>query len=120
MNVGMASSYRPRSGLQLVAGCKVARLRASSELMRRLYFLAGLHRLTFLANAANPNTTVEAGELEAAARTHGVDVVTSQIRRADDIPPAIEVLKGHAEAIYVQTDPLMNTNRARIYAARNR
>jgi putative ABC transport system substrate-binding protein len=82
------------------------------DILREL--VAGLHRLTFLANAANPNTTVEAGELQAAARTLGVDVVTSQIRRADDIAPAVEVLKGHAEAIYVQTDPLMNTNRARI------
>jgi putative ABC transport system substrate-binding protein len=40
--------------------------------------------------------------------------MTSQIGRADDIAPALEALKGRAEALYVQTDPLMNTNRARI------
>jgi ABC-type uncharacterized transport system substrate-binding protein len=74
----------------------------------------GLRRLVFLANAANPNTMVEAGELQAAARTFGIDVVTSQIRRADDIALPAEALKGHVEALYVQTDPLMNTNRARI------
>jgi putative ABC transport system substrate-binding protein len=82
------------------------------EILRELD--PGLHRLAFLANAANPNTMVEAGELQALARTLDVDVVTSQIRRADDIAPAIEVLKGRAEALYVQTDPLMSTNRARI------
>jgi putative tryptophan/tyrosine transport system substrate-binding protein len=82
------------------------------DILREL--VPGLHRLTFLANAANPNTMVEAGELQAVARTFGVDVVTSQIGHADDIAPAIGVFKGHAEALYVQTDPLMNTNRERI------
>ena len=82
------------------------------DILREL--VPGLHRLTFLANAANPNTMVEAGELQTVARTFGVDVVTSQIRHADDIVPALGVFKGHAEALYVQTDPLMNTNRVRI------
>ena len=74
----------------------------------------GLHRLAFLANVDNPNSPREAVELQALARPLGVDVVKSQIGRADDIAPAIEALKGRAEALYVQTDPLMNTNRARI------
>src|SRR5215831_17509234 len=47
------------------------------------------------------------------ARTLGLEVVNSEIRRAEDITPAIEALKGRADAIYVQTDPLMNTNRVR-------
>jgi putative ABC transport system substrate-binding protein len=74
----------------------------------------GLHRLAFLANVDNPNSPREAVELQALARPLGVDVMTSQIGRADDIAPAIEALEGRAEALYVQTDPLMNTNRARI------
>jgi len=82
------------------------------DILREL--VPGLHRLAFLANAANPNTMVEAGELQAVARTFGVDVVTSQIGHADDIAPSVGAFKGHAEALYVQTDPLMNTNRARI------
>jgi putative tryptophan/tyrosine transport system substrate-binding protein len=49
-----------------------------------------------------------------AAQTLGLEVVNSEIRRAEDITPAIEALKGRADAIYVQTDPLMNTNRVRI------
>jgi len=49
-----------------------------------------------------------------AARTLGLEVVNSEIRRPEEIMPAIESLKGRADAIYVQTDPLMNTNRVRI------
>jgi putative ABC transport system substrate-binding protein len=40
--------------------------------------------------------------------------VNSEVRRADDITPAIEALRDHADAIYIQADPLMNTNRVRI------
>jgi ABC-type uncharacterized transport system substrate-binding protein len=73
-----------------------------------------LRRLAFLANTTNPNTMAEASELHAAARTLGVDVVTSRIKRADDVAPIVEGLKGRAQALYVQTDPLMTTNRVLI------
>ena len=38
----------------------------------------------------------------------------SEIRRAEDIAPAFEALKGRAEALYVAADPLINSNRLRI------
>ena len=38
-----------------------------------------------------------------------------EIRRAEDIAPAFEALKGRADALYVVADPLVNTNRARIH-----
>ena len=37
-----------------------------------------------------------------------------EIRRAEDIAPAFEALKGRAEALYVVRDPLMFANRVRI------
>jgi putative ABC transport system substrate-binding protein len=46
--------------------------------------------------------------------TLGLEVTTSEIRRAEDIAPAFETLKGRADAIYLCPDPLMNTNRTRI------
>jgi putative tryptophan/tyrosine transport system substrate-binding protein len=73
-----------------------------------------LHRLAFLAAADNPNTAVEAGELETAARALGFEVVTSAINRADEIATAIETLKGRADMLYCQATPLINTNRVRI------
>ena len=46
-------------------------------------------------------TVLEMGEVQAAARTLGLEVVTLEIRRAEDIAPAFEALKGRADALYV-------------------
>jgi putative ABC transport system substrate-binding protein len=54
------------------------------------------------------------GEVQAAAKALGLDVITLEIRRAEDIVPAFETLKGRAQALYVAGDPLMITNRVRI------
>ena len=53
-------------------------------------------------------------EIQATARTLGLEVITLEIRRGEDIAPALEELKGRARALYVSTDPLMNTHRVRI------
>ena len=63
---------------------------------------------------AIPFNVLEMDEVQAAARTLGLEVITSEIRRGEDIAPAFEALKGRAEALYVPADPLMNTNRVRI------
>ena len=57
---------------------------------------------------------LEMREVQAAARTLGLDVITLEIRRAEDIAPAFETLKGRADALYVCGDPLVITNRIRI------
>jgi putative tryptophan/tyrosine transport system substrate-binding protein len=54
------------------------------------------------------------GEVQTAARTLGLEVITLEIRRGADIVPAFEALKGRAEALYVLLDPLVNTHRIRI------
>jgi putative tryptophan/tyrosine transport system substrate-binding protein len=82
------------------------------ELLREL--VPGLRRLATLSNVGNTVTASEMTQVGEAARTLGLELVNSEIRRAEDIIPAIEALKGRADAIYVQTDPLMNTNRVRI------
>ncbi len=85
---------------------------------KRLEFLRevvpGLRRLAIMANVGYPATALEVGEVQAAARTLGLDVTTFEIRRADDIAPAFEALKGRAEALYVAADPLVSANRIRI------
>jgi putative ABC transport system substrate-binding protein len=53
-------------------------------------------------------------EVQAAGQTLGLEVTTLEVRRAEDIAPAIEALKGAADALYVVTEPLMNTNRIQI------
>ena len=54
---------------------------------------------------------LEMGEVQAAARTLGLEVATVEIRRAEDIAPGFDALRGRAEALYVGIDPLVVTNR---------
>jgi putative tryptophan/tyrosine transport system substrate-binding protein len=85
---------------------------------KRLEFLrevvAGLRRLAIMANISNPSNVLEMSEGQAAAHALGLDVVKLEIRRAEDIVPAFDSLKGDADALYVVTDALVNTNRVRI------
>jgi putative tryptophan/tyrosine transport system substrate-binding protein len=74
----------------------------------------GLRRLAILANVGNPASVLDMGEAQAAARKLGLEVTTSEIRRAEDIAPAFDALRGGADALYVCTDPLVNTHRIRI------
>jgi ABC-type uncharacterized transport system substrate-binding protein len=73
-----------------------------------------LRRLAIMANVGNPASVLEMGEAQAAARKVGLEVTTSEIRRAEDIAPAFKALKERADALYLCPDPLMNTNRTRI------
>jgi len=82
------------------------------ELLREV--IPSLGRLALLANVGNPVVVLELGEVQAAARTLGLEVITLEIRRGEDIAPAFEALKGRAEALYVLVDPLVATHRIRI------
>jgi putative tryptophan/tyrosine transport system substrate-binding protein len=62
------------------------------ELLREV--VPGLRRLAIMGNVSNPVVVLEMGEVQAAARTLGLDVVTSEFRRAEDIAPAFEPFKG--------------------------
>src|SRR5262249_21831087 len=82
------------------------------ELLREV--VPSLRRLAIIGNVGNPLTVLEMGEVQAAARMLGLEVITLGIRRGEDIAPAFEELKGRAEALYVVTDPLANTHGVRI------
>jgi ABC-type uncharacterized transport system substrate-binding protein len=74
----------------------------------------GLRRLAIMAHVEYPAAVQEMGEIQTAAGTLGLDVATFEIRRAEDIAPAFEALKGRADALYVVNDALTVTNRIRI------
>ena len=75
----------------------------------------GLRRLAVVANAANPFAVLEMAEVQATAHMLGLEVDSLEIRGSQDVATAFEALKGGAhEALYVVTDPLVITNRARI------
>ena len=82
------------------------------ELLREV--VSNLGRLAVLANPGAPGALLEMREVQEAGRTLGLEVTALEIRRADDIVPAIEALRSHADALYIATDPLVFTNRIRI------
>ena len=73
----------------------------------------GLRRLAILGNFSNPPIAQELREVQAAADPLGVEVAIIEIRRAEDIRPAFERLKG-ADALYLAIDQLILSNRTRI------
>jgi putative tryptophan/tyrosine transport system substrate-binding protein len=82
------------------------------ELLREV--VPGLRRLAVMANVGFSESLQEMGVVQPMARTLGLDVATLEIRRAEDIAPAFESLNGGAQALYICSDPLVNTNRDRI------
>jgi putative ABC transport system substrate-binding protein len=76
--------------------------------------LPNLRRLAILANVGHSESMLEMGEVQAGARNLGIEVTKLEIRRAEDIAPAFETLKGQADALYVVLSALVATNRTRI------
>ena len=74
----------------------------------------GISRLAILGNAGYPAAVLEMGEVQETARKLGLDAALSEIRRAEDIAPAFEAFRGHAQALYVVADPLTGSNRVHI------
>ena len=67
-----------------------------------------------MANAGNSGAVLEMGEVQAMARSLGLEAATLEVRQAEDIAPAFETIKGRADALYVCSDGLVVTNRNRI------
>jgi putative ABC transport system substrate-binding protein len=84
------------------------------ELLREV--VPALRYLAILFNASDRQVIPELSAAQEAARTLNLEIIRSEIRPAEDVAPAIEPLKGRAEALYVCTDPLVNTIAARINA----
>jgi putative ABC transport system substrate-binding protein len=82
------------------------------ELLREV--VPPLRRLAIMANVGVSGTVLELHEAQAAARTLGLEVTTLEIRRGDDIAPALDAIKGRVDALYVGADPLALTHRLRI------
>ena len=83
------------------------------ELLREL--IPGLRRLAIMANTDDASGVgLEMAEAQTVAGRLGLQVVTSAIRRAEDIAPAFEAIEGRADALYVCGDALTATYRIRI------
>ena len=74
----------------------------------------GVRRLAIMANVGYPAAVLEMEEVEAVARTLGLDADRAEIRRVADIVPAFDALKRRADALYLCADPLGIAQRIRI------
>jgi putative ABC transport system substrate-binding protein len=108
----VASLARPGGNVTGLATLAAELAGKRLELLREV--VPGLGRLAIMGNVGNPFTVLELGEVQAAARRLGLEIDTLEIRRAQDIAPAFEAIKGRADALYVCTDALAHTNRIRI------
>jgi ABC-type uncharacterized transport system substrate-binding protein len=82
------------------------------ELLREV--VRSLRRLAILADVGNPVNVSEMHEVQATASALGLEAVAMEIRRAEDIAPSFEALKGRADALYVVGNPNIFTNMIRI------
>jgi putative tryptophan/tyrosine transport system substrate-binding protein len=71
-------------------------------------------RLAIMANIGSPAGVLEMSEVQATARTLGVEVTPLGIRRSEDIAPAFEGVKGREQALYICGDALITNNRVQI------
>jgi putative ABC transport system substrate-binding protein len=98
-------------------------VQASDTATKRLGLLRdaipGLRRLAILVNLNYPAAVSETGEVEKSARDVQVEIIRAEVRRVEDIAPAIEGVKGRADALYVCTDSFFNSNRQLINSTAN-
>jgi putative ABC transport system substrate-binding protein len=78
------------------------------ELFRQL--VPDLRRLAIIFDEGYPAAVLASREVQAAARTFGLEVALHEIRRAEDIAPVFDLLKGQADALYVVENALTSTN----------
>jgi len=98
-----------------VTGLSVQRSDTAGKRLELLHeIVPRLRRLAIIATVGNPQTVSEISEVQAAARTLGIEVAPLEIRRAEDIAPAFEALKAQADALFVATDALLASNVTRI------
>jgi putative tryptophan/tyrosine transport system substrate-binding protein len=86
-----------------LAGKRVELLREITPNLRRLAVIANV-------SGAAPDPITEVREISSAARAVGLGVMTLEIRRAEDIVPAMQMMGARADALLVVGDPLIAAN----------
>jgi putative tryptophan/tyrosine transport system substrate-binding protein len=108
----VASLARPGGN---VTGLSLLQIEIAGKRLELLHeVVPGLRRLGIMGNFSNPPLALELSEVQKMANRLGLEVVTCEIRRPEDIAPAFDTLKARAEALYVEADTLVVANRTRI------
>jgi putative ABC transport system substrate-binding protein len=82
------------------------------ELLRQV--APRLARIAVMSNPDSSGATLELREVQAAAPVLGIEVLPFPTRKTEDIEPGFAARKERVEALYVCSDPLVNTNRSLI------
>jgi putative ABC transport system substrate-binding protein len=82
------------------------------ELLRDV--VPSLKLVAIPGNVDNREIELEMGEVAGAAQKLGLEIVRLEIRRQQDVSPALGSLEGRAQALYVCTGPLTNLSRVSI------
>ena len=82
------------------------------ELLRQI--APGCRRLAIMVNVGYVAAKTELAQVQSAAAALGFDTVLLEIRRVEDIVPALEGLSERADALYVVTEALVSSNGLRI------
>jgi putative tryptophan/tyrosine transport system substrate-binding protein len=78
------------------------------ELLRNI--VPGLRRLAVLFDGGYRAAVGESGQVQAMARTLGLECTAHEIRRAEEIAAVFEALKGQTDALYVVENALTASN----------
>ena len=108
----VASLARPGGNLTGLANQTVDLAGKRLELLREI--VPGLRRLAILFNGNSPHLTLDIDVVRAAAGLLGIEVLPSEVRRAEDISPAITAIATRADALFVVGEPLTFSHRTRI------
>ena len=71
-----------------------------------------LRRLAILGDLSSREPDIE--DIRTLAGSLGVEIVAAEVRRAEDIAPALEAIKGRANALYVCGDAFLAANRSHL------
>src|SRR5262249_27554390 len=82
------------------------------ELLRKV--IPGLSRVAIIFDAGYPSAVLEMREFLAAARALGLKATPVEIRRGEDIAPALDALRGRTDGLEVSQDALTVAHSTRI------
>ena len=76
--------------------------------------IPNLRRVAILGNINSPNVRLEMDAVEAAVKKLGLESFRIEVRKAEEIIPGMNSLRGRVDALYVCTDPLITMDQVRI------
>src|SRR5262249_14403147 len=95
----VASLANPGGNMTGVSNQQIDLAGKRIEIVREV--IPSLRRLALLGNIGNPAAALDRREVASAAEKLGLEFIAPEFRRAEDLVPVFEALKGNADALLV-------------------